>query len=73
MDLKKILEIVTDKNRIPNICFMILGVFLLALNYNLFFAPNNLVTGGTSGLAIVFNQLRGWNNQVFIYISSFIY
>ncbi len=72
MDLKKILEIVTDKNRIPNICFMILGVFLLALNYNLFFAPNNLVTGGTSGLAIVFNQLWGWNNQVFIYISSFI-
>lgn len=51
---------------------MILGVFLLALNYNLFFVKNELVVGGTSGLAIVFNKLWGWDNQIFIYIASFI-
>ena len=72
MDLKKILKIVTNKNRIPRTCFMILGIFLLALNYNLFFVRNNLVIGGTSGLAIVFNELFGWNNQIFIYITSFL-
>ena len=34
-------------------CSFVLGVFLLALNYNIFLLPNNLVTGGTSGLSII--------------------
>lgn len=72
MDITKILKKVNLKNRVPRLLFMILGVFLLALNYNLFFVPNELVTGGTSGLAIVFNKLWGWNNQIFIYCASFI-
>lgn len=72
MDIRKILSIVNHKNRIPRLCFMILGVFLLALNYNLFFVRNDLVVGGTSGLAIVFNNLWGWNYQIFIYVASLI-
>lgn len=51
---------------------MVIGVFLLGLNYNLFLVENNLVIGGMSGLAIVFNKLWGWNNQFFIYGSSFV-
>lgn len=72
MDIKKILKKINEKNRIAKFCFMVLGVFLLALNYNLFFVQNDLVVGGVSGLAIVFNNLWGWNNQIFIYIVSFI-
>lgn len=72
MDLKKILKIVNHKNKISKLCFMILGVFLLALNYNLFLVQNKLVIGGVSGLAIVFNNLWGWNSQIFIYIANFI-
>lgn len=72
MDFKKILKVVNHKNRIARLCFMIVGVFLLALNYNLFFVENELVVGGVSGLAIVFNSLFGWNAQIFIYVVSFI-
>ncbi len=72
MDINKILERVLDKNRVFRLCLMLIGIFLLALNYNLFFVRYELVTGGTSGLAIVFNKLFGWNNQIFIYIVSFI-
>lgn len=72
MDINKILERVLDKNRVFRLCSMLIGVFLLALNYNLFLVRYELVTGGTSGLAIVFNKLWGWNNQIFIYIVSFI-
>jgi len=72
MDIKKILGIINHKNRVAKLCFMIVGVFLLALNYNLFFVKNELVTGGVSGLAIIFNNLWGWNNQIFIYVVSFI-
>lgn len=71
MDIKRILRIVNHKNRVAKLCFMIFGVFILALNYNLFFVKNDIVIGGVSGLAIVFNNLWGWNNQIFIYIVSF--
>lgn len=52
--------------------FFVIGVFLLALNYNLFFVPNNIIVGGTSGLALIFEKLFGLNSQIFIYSSSFI-
>ena len=50
----------------------VLGVFLLALTYNLLLLPNNLVVGGMSGLAIVFQTLLGWNATTFIYVSSIV-
>lgn len=61
-----------DKKKATRLGFMVIGVFLLGLNYNLFLVENNLVIGGMSGLAIVFNKLWGWNNQFFIYGSSFV-
>ena len=72
MYINKILKNVMDKNRISRLVLMVIGVFLLGLNYNLFLIKNELVIGGMSGLAIVFNKLWGWNNQLFIYASSFI-
>jgi len=72
MDIKKIFKAVNHKNRVAKLCFMILGVFILALNYNLFLVENEIVIGGVSGLAIVFNSLWGWNNQIFIYVVSFL-
>jgi len=62
MDFTKILKEATNKNKIPKFLFMLIGVFLLALNYNLFLVRNELVIGGMSGLAIVFNKLLVWNN-----------
>lgn len=50
----------------------VFGTFLLALCYNLFFVPNNIVVGGMSGLAIIIEELIGMNSQVFIYSSSII-
>ncbi len=50
----------------------VLGTFLLALCYNLFFVPNDIVIGGVSGLAIVFNELTGFNTEAFIYIANIV-
>lgn len=50
----------------------VFGTYCLALCYNLFFVPNNLVVGGTSGLAIVLEELFNINSQVFIYATSII-
>ena len=37
----------------------VIGVFILALTYNLFFLPNNLVIGGTTGLSILLKNKIG--------------
>lgn len=50
----------------------VFGVFCLALCYNLFFVPNNLVVGGVSGAAIIVQKVSNINGQLFIYIVSFL-
>ena len=70
MDIPKILKKVLDKNKIPRLVFLLLGTFLLGLNYNMFLKPNDLIVGGTSSLAIIFNDLFGWNDQIFICASA---
>lgn len=59
-----------NKRDIFKECSFVLGVFLLALNYNLFFLPNNLVIGGTTGLSILLKVYI--NPEVFIYIATFV-
>ena len=50
----------------------VFGTFCLALCYNLFFVPNNIVVGGTSGLAIILEELFNINSEVFIYATAII-
>lgn len=51
---------------------VILGILLVALSYNLFFSPNNLDTGGVSGLAIVVKNLFFLNESNFILITNIV-
>ncbi len=50
----------------------VISVVLLALCYNLFLLPNNLIIGGVSGLAILFQDIFKINSQIFIYVSTFV-
>ena len=50
----------------------VFGTFCLALCYNLFFVPNDIVVGGTSGLAIILEDVAGINSQIFIYVTSIL-
>lgn len=72
IDLKKITEQVTQKNFYVRSIILVLATTLLALNYNLFLVPNNLVTGGTSGLAIILKELFGLSPSIFLAISSLV-
>lgn len=69
-DLKKITKSVTEKNFYMRSMELIFGIALLALNYNLFLVPNNLVIGGTSGIAIILKKVFGLSPTIFIYLSS---
>ena len=71
-DLKNIKEMVTKKNFYFRTFTLIFSVALLALNYNLFLTPNQFVTGGTSGLAIIIQSWTGLDTALFIGIASFV-
>lgn len=50
----------------------VFGIFLLAMCYYLFLLPNEFITGGTNGLAIIFNKLFNIDPTVFLYISRIV-
>lgn len=64
-----ILEKLENKIGIKKYLFLIIGCFLLAFSFNVFFSPNNIVTGGISGIAIVIKNIFGISTSVFIFIS----
>lgn len=50
----------------------VFGTFCLALCYNLFLVPNDIVIGGMSGLSIIVHKLTGFDSETFIYLSNFV-
>lgn len=62
----KILERINEKARIKRMTSFILGSFIIAIAYNLFLAPNNLVAGGVSGIAIILKGLFGFDDFIVI-------
>ena len=72
MDLEQLKQQIFKRDFYEKSLVFFLGVFLLALNYNLFFLPNHLVIGGTSGLSIIFEEIFGWDPNIFLYISGLI-
>lgn len=61
---------IKKKNMARTIIFMLVGSFLSAASVNLFFVPNNFVTGGVTGLGIVVNELTGMNVATFVFFGN---
>lgn len=55
-DNKHLLELINKKSYIKRTITFLLGLLLVSLSYNIFLAPNNLVPGGVTGLAIIINN-----------------
>ncbi len=64
-----ILKKINKKDRVKRYFFLIVGCFLLAFAFNVFFSPNNLVTGGVSGIAIVVKNALGIPTFEFILVA----
>lgn len=67
-----ILKKVEQKNKTIRKIIYLISVILVALSYNIFFVPNNLVMGGMSGLAIVIKKAFGINTSIFLMISTIL-
>lgn len=70
--LDDILNKVYSKNRLVRYSNLILGCFLMAISFNLFFLPLNIVHGGVSGISIVTEILFGIDPSLLILISNII-
>lgn len=67
-----ILERVTKKNRIFRIVSLLIGSFIVALIYNSYIVPNNIVYGGIGGLAIIVHNNFGIDTTLFIDLVTII-
>lgn len=66
---ENILNKLNKKDRFKRYTFLVIGCFLLAFAFNIFFSPYNIVTGGISGIAILLENIFGISESLFIAIS----
>ncbi|MDO4963400.1 MAG: YitT family protein [bacterium] len=64
-----ILKIINKKDRIERYTFLVIGCFLLAFAFNVFYSPSNLVTGGVSGIAIIVRNIFNISTTSFIVVT----
>lgn len=67
-NLNNIIKKAKEKNRILRLAILGIGTFLLALAYNMYLKPYNIVTGGVSGLSIILQKIFSIDASIFIYL-----
>jgi len=67
-----ILEKIEAKYKVRRYFELIVGILLIALSFNIFLLPNDLVFGGVSGLSIIIKDIIPIDPSQFIMISSLL-
>ena len=60
------------RKRIKKYCTVTLGIFLVAIAFNLFLTPYNFASNGVSGLSIIVKRFTGISEGTFILASNII-
>lgn len=67
-----ILKKIESKYKIRRYLQLVIGIFLIAVSFNLFLYPNDLVFGGVSGLSIIVKEIASIDPSIFIMICSLL-
>lgn len=67
-----ILEKIEAKYKVRRYLELIIGILLIALSFNVFLLPNDLVFGGVSGLSIIIKDIIPIDPSTFIMIASLL-
>lgn len=67
-----LLKRINATKRITRYMQCLIGIFFVALSFNLFMLPNNIVYGGVSGLSIITKKLFDIEPSTFIFMSSIV-
>lgn len=68
---QNVLKEIYKKDKLKRTLYFIIGVFIVAVAFNVFMLPNDIVYG-VSGLAVICKKLFGWDTSVVILSSSVI-
>ncbi len=71
-DSPYITDYIKQKALIKRIVTFIIGLLLVSLSYNIFLAPNELVPGGVTGIAIIINNFIKIDNSIIILFFNII-
>lgn len=72
IDSEKVRSKLLHKDAAKKSVLFVIGSFISALSYNLFFVPNNFVGGGLGGIAIILNSIFSINASLVILIGNAI-
>lgn len=65
-------KVIKQKIRVKELIEFIIGCFLVALAFNLFMSPNNLVAGGVSGFSLILKHFFGLNPSTIISVANIL-
>lgn len=72
-DPKEIENTVKKRNVVLKLFIVFIGITICALSFNLFFVPNNFVSSGLSGVAIIASNYFDFSPIVFIFLGNLIF
>lgn len=70
--MESIIKKIYEKNRIIRYIELIIGITIMAISFNLFISPNNIVFGGLTGLSVIATKFINIDASLFIFICSVI-
>lgn len=70
--VNELIDKLNSKDRVFRIAIFIWGVLIYALSFSLFYSPNNIVSGGSTGLSLVAKEVFNIDTSLFVLIVSFI-
>ena len=69
--VSELIEYLNTKDRAEKGAIFIWGVLIYAVSFSIFFSPKNIVTGGTTGLSIILEDLFNINPSFTVFGTSF--
>lgn len=73
IDINELLLKIDSQNTSEKCALFIWGVLLYALSFSLFFSPNDIVTGGSTGLSIIIKRMFNIDPSVFVLVFSAVF
>lgn len=70
--VNELIDKLNNKDRVFRIAIFIWGVLIYAISFSLFYSPNNIVSGGSTGLSLVVKEIFGIDTSLFVLIVSFL-
>lgn len=70
---EKVKDNVLRKQMLNRTALFVVGAFISAISFNLFFVPNNFVSGGLNGISVILNQFFPCDTTAVIMIGNAIF